>query len=230
VVLTPRRQDDTRWSVVARAAAGDRDARAQFAHDYLPAVRSFLDARWQKSVLASSVDDAVQEVFLECVRDGGVLLRADPARGDFRGLLFGVACNVARRFEERAQKHRNRSLPTDSALADLPAREPSLSVLFDREWAMIMVRLARDLMGERAAKGSAAARARWELLRLRFAEGQPIRAIAAQWQVDPDALHQAYAKAREEFRSCLRAVVAAHAVRQEEDLEAEVARILALLD
>ena len=80
-----------------------------------------------------------------------------------------------------------------------------------------------------AARGSPGARLRVELLRLRFAEGLPIREIAAQWEVDPDAVHRAYGKAREEFKLCLRRVVAEHVVRSETDLEREVERVFELL-
>ena len=98
----PSASDETTWSVIARAAAGDTAARSTFARSYLAVVRSFLDARWSSTPLESEVDDAVQQVFIECLREDGVLARADPERGDLRGLLFGVASNVARRFEEHA--------------------------------------------------------------------------------------------------------------------------------
>ena len=41
---------------------------------------------------------------------------------------------------------------------------------------------------------------------------------------------RAYAKAREEFRLCLRRVLAEHTVRTEEDLDAEVGRLFELLE
>jgi DNA-directed RNA polymerase specialized sigma24 family protein len=92
-----------------------------------------------------------------------------------------------------------------------------------------MVVLAGELMRTRAAMEGPRARQRVELLELRFGLGLPIRAIAARWQVDPDSLHRAYAKAREDFRGCLRRVVAEHVVRTEAELEQEVLRIIALL-
>ncbi|TDJ71152.1 MAG: sigma-70 family RNA polymerase sigma factor [Planctomycetota bacterium] len=220
---------DVSWSLIARAAAGERGARSVFARGYLPVVRSFLEARWRSTRLAGEVDDAVQEVFIECLRENGVLSSADPERGDLRGLLYGVTRKVAARFEERVRKRHSRDQATGSMLDAVQAREPSLSIVFDREWARTLMRLTGDRMRANAEGGTPGARLRVELLRLRFAEGMPIRAIAAQWEQDPDAVHRAYAKARAEFKSCLREVVAEHAVRSEVDLDREVERVFELL-
>lgn len=220
---------DVSWSLIARAAAGDRTARSVFSHSYLPVVRRFLEARWRATPLAGELDDAVQEVFVECLRENGVLSNADSERGDMRGLLFGVSRKVAARFEERTRTRAGRDRAAGSAIDAIQARESSLSTVFDREWARTMLRMAGDQMRTRAQEGSSEARSRVELLRLRFAEGLPIREIAAKWEAEPEALHRAYAKAREEFRVCLRTVVAEHAVRSEADLEGEVARILDLM-
>lgn len=227
---TPQADQDLSWSMIERAAAGDRDARSRFGRTYLPVVRSFLRARWRGTALATELDDAVQEVFVECLRQNGVLSKADAECGDLRGLLFGVARNVAARFEERAKKRLGRGQAAGSAIDGIPAREPSLSILFDREWARTLMRLAGERMRARAENGSAGARLRIELMRLRFTESLSIREIAAQWEVDPDAVHRAYAKAREEFKACLRRIVAEHTVRTELDLDAEVARVFGLMD
>ena len=222
--------DPTRWSVIDLAARGDTEARSTFARIYLPIVRSFLEARWRATRLAAEVEDAAQEVFVECLRDGGVLLRADRDRGQFRGLLFGVVRNVAARHEERLGKRRARGEePGAAELATIAAREPSLSVLFDRSWAEALVTLAGERMRQNAAGGSAHAKRRVELLEMKSQLGLPIREIAKRWNEDPDVLHRAYAKGRQEFRTCLREVVAEHVVRDACDLDAEVRRVLDLL-
>ena len=69
---------ETCWTLIRAAAAGEEEDRSVFAHRYLPVVRSYLGVRWESSVLRSQLDDAVQEVFLECFRRGGVLARVDP--------------------------------------------------------------------------------------------------------------------------------------------------------
>lgn len=216
------------WSLIARAAAGERPARSVFSRGYLPVVRAFLEARWRGTRLASEVDDAVQEVFVECLRENGVLAGADAGRGDLRGLLFGVSRKVAARFEERARKHPRVGEAPVLALEELQAREASLSVLFDREWARSVLRLAGERM-RADAREDPGARMRVELLTLRFSRGLAIHDIAASWGVDAEVLHRAYARAREEFRACLRAAVAQQAVRSEADLDLEVERILELI-
>jgi RNA polymerase sigma-70 factor (ECF subfamily) len=220
-------RDDVSWSLVARAAAGDAAARSVFGRTYLAVVRSFLEARWRGTPLATELEDAVQEVFVECLRENGVLSRANPELGDLRGLLFGVTRKVAGRFEERMRRRRDRD--AGSTLDAIRRREPSLSQAFDAGWARAMMRMAGERMRARADSGDPGARLRLELLRLRFTEGLPIREIAARWEMAPESVHRVYAKARAEFRGCLERVVAEHAVRSESDLETEVARVLALL-
>lgn len=228
IVALPENQDLS-WSLIARAAGGERRARSVFSRSYLPIVHRFLEVRWRKTPLAGERDDAVQEVFVECLRENGVLSRADASRGDLRGLLYGVTRKVAARFEERARQRLARDQAAISVLDTIQARGPSLSLVFDREWARALMHLAGEGMRARAKTRGPGAQMRVELLRLRFGEGRPIREIAAHWGADPDAVHRAYGKAREEFQACLRRIVAEHAVRTEEDLDREVARILELL-
>lgn len=217
------------WSVITRAAEGDGAARSLFGRSYLPVVRRFLQVRWQGTPLAGDVDDATQEVFLECLREGGVLHRADPGKGNLRGLLFGVTRNVGARFEERRGGRRETN-ETDRELLDLiQSREPSASVAFDREWARTLLRLAADRMRERAADRSEAAQMRVELLHVRFQEGLPIKDIARRWGIDAARLHKAYGTARTEFRAVLREVVGEHTARSEADLDREVERVLQLI-
>lgn len=217
--------DETCWSLIGRAATGDGNARSMFGRSYLPMVRAFLGARWRGTALAGEVEDAVQDVFLECFRPSGPLSRADASTGDFRGFLYGVVRNVALRVEGRA---RPRALGGDDApLEELADPAAGVSKLFDREWAMTLMREAGELMQQRATDD--AARLRVELLRLRFGADLPIRDIAVRWQLEPDAVHRAYARAREEFRLCLRQVVAFHLVRTEAELDDECKRLLAML-
>jgi RNA polymerase sigma-70 factor (ECF subfamily) len=215
----------TCWHLVERAAAGEPGARSTFCRTYLPLLRSYLASRWRRSPFLRELDDAVQEAFVECLRPGGPLARADARRGDLRGFLFGVGRNVARRFEERARSAHAPRLA--SGLGEVAGDDTRLSQLFDREWARTLMREARDLMQARA--DSPEARQRVELLRRRFGQNLPIRAIAAEWGMDPALVHRAYARAREEFHACLREVVRFHAVRTESDLDAECRRLFQVL-
>lgn len=210
------------------AAHGDAAARSTFSRTYAVAIRSFLAARWRGRLLEGEVDDAAQEVFVECLKPSGVLERADEGRGDFRGLLFGVARNVARRFEDRAVA-RGRLLPEDSAwLGQVAADEPGQATLFDRGWAQALLRQTKRLHRERALADGLAGERRIELLERRFGDNEAIREIAARWGVPAQDVHNAYRKARTEFYGCLREVVAFHAPPGA-DLDAECRRLLACL-
>src|SRR5947208_4208490 len=98
----PRTSESTCWTVI-RAAAGGRAAdREELARRYLGVVRAYLGARWRGSALRDDVDDATQEVFVECFRRNGAVEAAAAGRvPGFRAFLYGVARNVARRFESR---------------------------------------------------------------------------------------------------------------------------------
>jgi RNA polymerase sigma-70 factor (ECF subfamily) len=211
--------------VIRGAAAGEVSDKEAFARYYRPAIRSYLGARWRHSPLKAEIDDATQEVFLECFR--GVLDRADETRkGGFRALLYGVTRNVARRFEER-DRNRREVQPSSSGFAErVAANEPSLSVVFDRAWAESILDHAREAQARRAARQGADAQRRVDLLRLRFEEDTPIRAIAAQWEVEPQWLHNQYAKARKEFLQALTEVVRFHHPAPPPEVEAECARLL----
>src|SRR5579884_1864571 len=101
--------DSTCWTSLKDAAAGGREARERFAERYAPMVRAYLAARWRGSALAQEVDDAAQDVFVECLRGGGALEHARDGRpGGFRAFLYGVARNVALRFERTRARRRER--------------------------------------------------------------------------------------------------------------------------
>lgn len=194
--------DATCWTLIGAAAGGDAAARGDFARRYQPVARHYFDARWQTSPLRSAVDDAVQDVFVECFKPNGVLGKANASPGDgFRPFFHGVLRNVARRHEE---KHR----PVVPLPEDQPADESSLGRAFDRAWARALLREAARVQAELA--DDERKRRRVELLRLRFQDGLPIRDIAARWNEDAAKVHHEYATARDEFRTALTRVVAFH--------------------
>jgi RNA polymerase sigma-70 factor (ECF subfamily) len=198
----------TCWTLLRAAAGGAAREREDFARRYAPVLRAYLAARWRGSPLRQDLDDAVQDVFVECLRPGGALDRLDPARsGGFRAFLLGVARNVAlRRESRRPREHAAFSPPLDDVADD----HSSLSRVFDRAWAKAVLREAARLQEDRARAGGEAALRRVELLRLRFHEGLPVRDIARLWGADAAVLHHEYARAREEFRAALLAVLAFH--------------------
>lgn len=210
----------TCWTVIRGAAAGCERNRAVFARRYAPVIRAYLLARWRRSPLASEIDDATQDVFLDCFRENGALSRADTGR-PFRAFLYGVVRNVARRCEHARARA---GLQPPSGF-DPPGREETLGRVFDAAWAKAIMKQAAALQRD-TALGDERATARVELLRLRFQEGVPIREIAARWNDDPARLHHEYATARDEFRAALREVVAEHSPGTPGDVERECQRLI----
>jgi len=215
--------ESTSWTVIRAAAAGSSSGREELARRYLSVVRAYLAARWRGSALRPDLDDATQEVFVECFREGGVVEAAGAGRvPSFRAFLYGVIRNVARRFESRPV--RDAGPPPDVA-----ADDESQSRLFERAWAQAIMAEAAHLQRQRAAERGTEAVQRVELLRLRFEEDLAIRAIAGRWGVDAARLHHAYALARQEFRAILLEVVAFHQPGSPVELEQEVASLLKAL-
>ncbi len=222
--------ENTCWTLIEAAADGNAGERDAFARRYLGPVEAYLGARWSGNRLLQERDDAVQEVFFEFFRDGGVLKRtARGAPGGFRALLYGVARNVARRVETRRTNSKERQLGTVADLDAIVGDEATLSGAFDREWAISLMRQAFEtqtrhakLEGERALK-------RVELLQLRFQDGLPIRKIAERWQIEAATVHEEYRRARAEFKKSLFEVVSYHHPDTPHEAEKECTHLLALL-
>lgn len=196
-------QNTTSWTLIHAAADGSKSALDQFAIRYECAVRNSLAARWNHSRRLAMIDDAVQEVFIECIRPGGALSKAESNfPGGFRAYLYGVTRNVMRRYEAKP-------LPEGMEVHDIVADEGTMGRIFDREYAQAVVKEASERQRELAEQWGEAAVRRVELLHLRFYEGLPIREIADRWAVDAAWLHRQYAKARNEFLTALLEVVAA---------------------
>lgn len=219
----------TSWSMILGAAEGSAPARDAFARQYLPAVTAYFRARW-RGALAGDVDDAVQDVFLDCFREGGALSRATPRRGNFRAYLYGVARIVALRHEERRGTRREVQAAGESDLDAVADEDPTPSRAFDRAWAETIMGRARVRHAEAARSSGEGPERRYELLRLRFEEGLPIREIAARWAEEPAHVHHEYARARDEFRRHLVDAVTTYLDSPTpEEAEAECARLLEYL-
>lgn len=219
----------TCWTIIREAAGGSAKEREAFARRYGPIARTYLAARWRKSACLGELEDAVQEVFVECFRRGGVLERADPTRkGGFRAFFFAVIRHVALRVEKRKAKSLARRPREPVDPGELAAAEATLSEVLDRAWAKALMKEAHVLQAKRAGEKGEAASRRVELLRLRFEEGLSIREIARRWAADPASLHHQFAQARREFKAALLEVVTFHKP-DSQDPRGECLRLLGLL-
>lgn len=212
----------TSWDLIRGAAAGDADARRHFAERYEAVARAYLHERWRQDPLRHEVADAVQEVFIDCLRQGGVLQRADPGRGDFRGFLFGVTRMVALRFERSRARCRAHQV---DAFEAMPADDTAASRQFDREWARSTMRLAMRSFASEADPADPTRAQRLELLRLRFFDGLPIRDIATRWSRDPAWVHHEFARARRDFKKALAQALGIADGAPPTHLAAEIARL-----
>jgi RNA polymerase sigma factor (sigma-70 family) len=219
--------------MVASASRGDREAREAFVRRYWPVVHGYLATRWQRSRLREEIDDASQEVFLDCFKARGALERVERGQASgFRGFLYGVARHVALRAERKARRGRpvEEEVGADEELEEGQLDDESPSRSFDREWARSVLKSAADRQEAAAARRGPEALRRVELLRLRFHEGRPIREIAESWSVDAAVLHREFARARDEFRAALETEVAFHLPGAEGEVERECQRLLDLLE
>ncbi len=216
--------------MVRGAAAGDVAARSIFARTYLAVVRAYLGARWKDGPTLAAMDDATQDVFLDCFREDGALGRLDPERrASFRTFLYGVVRNVALRYEERQARARLRQPASEFNPADQPTDDDRLSMVFDRAWAVSLIKRAGERQADAARAMDDAAVRRVDLLKHRFGDGMPIREIARTWNVDAALIHREYARAREEFKAALREEVEYHNPGSPAEIERECAALLAFL-
>jgi RNA polymerase sigma-70 factor (ECF subfamily) len=230
--------DSTCWTVIKAAARGGAAERDDFARRYADPIRAYLAARWRGTPRLAELDDAVQEVFVECFRGGGALARVEVGRaGGFRAFLYGVVRHVGLRFEARGTLRARGAAGDDGRSAidldALPADDPSLSRAFDRAWVQALLAMAVAAQESEAQRRGEAAQRRVALLRRRFADGLPIREIAREWGIDAAVVHHEYARAREEFAAALKEVVRFHLAGAEgtaAEVERQCAELAALID
>jgi DNA-directed RNA polymerase specialized sigma24 family protein len=226
----PDSNRETCWTMIRKAALGEPQALDAFGHAYLPVVRAYLGARWNGTSLGAEIDDAVQDVFLDCIGATGALSRAERRRdGGFRAFLHGVTRNIALRFETKQARRREDEPALRVDTDAVAARDRTLSRTFDRNWALAVVGAARKRWERTAAASGPEAVRRVELLRLRFEAQLPIRGIAERWKADAAVLHHEYSRARKEFKAALEQEVAFHHPGAREEIERECAELLALL-
>jgi RNA polymerase sigma factor (sigma-70 family) len=200
--------DSTSWSMILGAAAKRPADQERFATLYTPMIKAYLAARWRLPLDHEDVGDASQEVLLQCFRQNGALQAADPGYASgFRAFLYGVTRNVAA-MTERKWSRRRESQAAHSGVFERVDDEASLSQVFDRGWAEVVVREARALLQRRALirGGSAALRAR--ALELRYQGGLPPREIAPRLELEAKQVYRLLEDGQLEFQEALIEVMA----------------------
>ena len=196
----------TSWTLIAAAAEGAIGERNEFIRRYMPVIHAYLNARWRSSrYLRSRIDDASQDVFLECFQPDGPLTKVDRNRR-FRTYLYGIVRNIALRIEQ-PRRQADVQAASASRFAKIESREADLERVFDRAWALQVLKETAELQMARARLAGNEAERRVELLRLRIEENLPVRVIAQQWDDDAGRLHRELSKAKVEFRNLLREIV-----------------------
>lgn len=219
--------DTTHWSVVLGAAEQNPARRQAFGKQYLPIVRAYLAARWRLPADHERVEDAVQDVFVQCFRPGGALKHVDPIRpGGFRSFLFGVVRHVA--IDAERQRYRLSGLAPNGGdnLDATEANEDLPSQVFDREWARMVAEQAFELM---SARGGGVAQRRIAVLRLRYYDGIPPREIAANARMDVRDVYRLLEAGRNQFRATMLEVMAKHhSGESRSELERRCCELIAL--
>ncbi|MFT6082700.1 MAG: DNA-directed RNA polymerase specialized sigma24 family protein [Planctomycetota bacterium] len=203
--------DTTSWSLIRRAAAGDAEDRERFAARYAPVIRGYFSTRWHLPLSHERVQDASQEVFVQCFRQGGVLASANPELGSgFQAFLYGVARRIGANLDRRLGHLKAKEIDGHSDFDECAiSSELALSKSFDRAWASLVAREAGDLARARA-EGHAARLAGLEALQLQFFEGLQPREIAERRGVAAEAIYESLRLAKKDFRAAFVEVMATY--------------------
>ncbi|MEM7201322.1 MAG: hypothetical protein AAF628_13705 [Planctomycetota bacterium] len=233
-MTAPQPPHQTHWTVVLAAADGDPTAREAFAARYLPVARAYLGARWRGRPQMAALEDAVQEILTERLRDdGGVAALDRETKGSFRTFLADVVRGVAERTEAKEMAAKIDDAATAMVEATVApstaarlADEAQLRTVFDQAWARsIMQETADRLAAAAQAAGGAPAR-RSQLLHLHYHERQPLEQAAEGCGIAGDAAEREMALARAEFATILRRVVAERESCNEGELDRWCAELL----
>jgi RNA polymerase sigma factor (sigma-70 family) len=222
--------DSTSWSMILGAAARRPEDQERFAALYTPMVKAYLAARWRLPILHEDVEDAAQEVMLQCFRREGALESVDPALGSgFRAFLYGVTRNVAA-MTERKSARTHEAQAAHSGVFERMNDEASLSHVFDQGWAEVVVREARSHLQRRALMRGGSALLRARALELRYQEGLPPREIALRLGLAAKQVYRLLEDGQTDFQDALLEVMAVHVpTASRPELEQKCADLLLLL-
>lgn len=212
----------TRWSrILAPAGEADLDA---LARAYWRPIRAYLAARAHCSL--DDASDLTQEAFA-WLMTSGLLAKADPARGRFRGFLKRALANFATEQWRKAQAKKRggaiaaTALDAADELVDRNGRTPDQ--VLDDEWRRELLATARSQL-QRELEGNGRA-VHWALFHDWFlaAGEQPDHAtLAARHGITRTDVSNWLDHGKRRFRSLLRDLVA-DTVSSDDELRGELA-------
>ncbi|HNQ22826.1 MAG TPA: hypothetical protein PKK06_07015 [Phycisphaerae bacterium] len=220
----------THWSLLARAAGEDADARrpalAEVLTRYQPAMRTHVARRFGRTLAADQIDDVVQGFITHHILEKELLGRADRARGRFRSLL----CTALDRYVITELRRRRQGVASLEDVPPAPGKSAGPEQEFNLAWARQVIDEALSRMHARCA---ASRPELWELFETRLvgpilgsAPAPPYAQLVAQYGfASPMQAMNALVTAKRWFREALASVVAEYA-GEDAEAEAEVSDLL----
>jgi RNA polymerase sigma-70 factor (ECF subfamily) len=140
----------TRWSLILAArgtTSSAHEALAQLCDAYRPVVFAYFKRQDQPQ----RADDRTQAFFLHFL-ERHLHDRADKTRGSFRAFLFTSVRNHWHEVLRNEAAHKRHAGPEagEAALADLADAQASPEHMFDRDWALHVLRRAREQLRQEA--------------------------------------------------------------------------------
>lgn len=207
----------TRWTLVDALQGGDDAALEGLLEGYRPALVAYLRPR----APSGEAEDLAQEVLLRLVR-GGILRRADRARGRLRSLLRGVSRNVL--GEHLAHRRALKRGGDRARLSELPdvAQDDRDEDDFDRKWWGNLLRAALARLAQEHPD-------HFEAFRRAAVEETPQAAVAEALGCSEGAVKKRVHRGRRELIGYLQEAVARYASSAGE-YEEELRCLARLLD
>lgn len=230
--------EDTRWSLVHRAASdgdGAQEALASLCQTYWPPLYSFLRARGYPKEDAS---DLLQGFFLVLIEKNFIQI-ARPEAGRFRSFLLTALVRYVSNdsAKNRALKRGGGALHVriDADEAELlhdriPAAQRTPEEVFERQWALGILERALDELGQAYRKADKGALFEHLSPVLAGAAGgdADYQSIAEMLGMTPGAVRVAVHRLRQRYRQSIRRIVAG-TVATEAQVDEELAHLIEIL-
>jgi RNA polymerase sigma-70 factor (ECF subfamily) len=190
----------TRWSQVVAAAGQDRAALAWLCERYWEPLRGHLRRR---GIGGHAAEDLTQD-FFAAMLDGGLIQRANPARGRFRTFLLTCLEHHLSHAREREMALKRGGGSAIEVLTESPAPDCDPIRGFDRAWAETLLERVRDRL---RSEGDARTH-RLEAFLTTNGDSAAYSAAGADIGLSEGAVRVTVHRLRNRFRELLRAEVA----------------------